>query len=139
VEALPYLLAIFEQDKTTYSKDAVECIAEKWRGGCMPEAYSKAVSYLLGLQKYESDMAQALKPIKYKPEQEKSGIKEFEVFGEYNTYNSLAEGSLLKHKEVLSMTLAEVSVAIRYANLKTWYETNIHENHLADLRAKQKK
>jgi hypothetical protein len=137
IEVLPILLAIFEQPANTYTWE-IEPLVEKWKEVYFIEAYQKSMGWLLGLQNYETYMSQNLKKISYTPEQIKAGVKEFEKFGEYNTYNSLAGGDFLKHEQVLKQSLEKISEAICYANLQTWYEKEFNNNQLAEMRAKQK-
>jgi hypothetical protein len=138
VKVLPYLCAIFEQDAKDYNRK-IDKIKEAWDAKSFLEGYKKGMGYLLGIAEYEKYMANNLKPIPYTDAQKKAGINEFERFGELNTYHSLAGKDITKHDLILKTSLEKVSIAIQYANLEAWYQKNMSDNHIAEMRAKSLK
>jgi len=122
--ALPYLCAIFEQEDYDHRK--CEEYALHWGKRLFIDAYPIALAWLKSLQDYEARLKKSLKEIKVTEQQLKAGVKDLERWGDYSVYDELAGGDILKHAQILDMSLSEITYKIIYKNHIAHYLQNIN-------------
>lgn len=119
VLALPYIVAIFGQKD--YDRKQNESIEKEVRQMSWAKAYPQAMFYLNALAKQEEFLRNSLIELRKEPEQIEAGVDELCVFGNYSAIDRLANGDILKHKEVLALSIGEVNFKMIYQNQVDYY------------------
>jgi hypothetical protein len=119
VLALPYIVAVFSQE--LYDRKQNEQIEKEVRQTAWSVAYPQAMYYLNALAKEEEFLKNSLIELRKEPEQIEAGVDELSVFGNYSAIDRLANGDILKHKEVLALSIAEVNFKMIYQNQVDYY------------------